>query len=75
MSIYKLIWDYFKLIIILVYFFIIPLDISFNKPLKFFLGFEFHGIFVSLLILDIVIRINTAYFEKGMLIESRKKII
>ena len=65
----RIIWDLIIMFSLFMNFLIIPFEISFHlrfSPIKKY--------FVTLFIIDILIRFNTAYFDKGWLIYSRKKI-
>ena len=69
----KIFWDVIKLLVIVFYFFVIPLDLSldtsiFNQQLL-------NTLSILFFITDILLNFNTAYFERGGLCFLRSKIM
>jgi putative effector of murein hydrolase LrgA (UPF0299 family) len=72
---FKLIWDFLLGIVLIVYFFFIPVHIAINEPIHILitqeLGYALH-VFMAI---DIVLSMNTAYFEKGVNMFDKRKIL
>ena len=76
------VWDALHLLVFFLYFFKIPVEISFEIDLFSFLATEFNqtmadtinyfGVFFILF--DIIVNFNTGYYRKGYLIVSRRQI-
>ena len=66
----KILWDMIHFIMILLLLFLIPIDVCFKQNIEtsfeFFLAFFFSA--------DILISMNTSYFNKGFIVKERKKI-
>ena len=69
---FKLFWDVLNTIIIVFLLFYIPITITFK--VKFFDEF-FQILYVIIMIFDVLIQMNTFYFQYGMEVKNRKKII
>lgn len=68
----KLFWDFLNTIIIVFLLFYIPITITFNVELF----DEFYQIlYIIIMIFDVLIQMNTFYFQYGMEVKNRKKII
>jgi len=67
----KTIWDMMHFFLILILFFLIPLDFAFE--INFELEFKFF--IILFFILDIVITLHTAYYQKGILMKKRYQIM
>lgn len=80
----KIIWDFINIIIVLILFIGYPIQICFGLdyffledliPLKATTGVPFEVIFVLLIGFDILIKMTTAYYEKGLLVKQKQRII
>ena len=68
----KLVWDVLLSLTTVLLLFYVPLSISFDLTLfNFYIKLSYLGI----ICLDILIQINTSYFDQGMEVKERKKII
>ena len=68
----KIIWDFFVLLAILMLLFFIPIHISFNQPIKSFVNNEIlTDLTMTIIIMDIIVSLNTGYYEKGILIRNK----
>lgn len=61
--------------VIMILIFCIPIHITYDIPICDLLNGYFAQCIALLLILDIIISLNTSYFEKGIVILDRIKII
>lgn len=66
----KIIWDMIHFIIILVLLFLIPINVCFKIDLE----CDFKIFLLCFFIGDIVMNMNTGYFNKGFLVKKRKNI-
>lgn len=77
----RIIWNGFKMFLHTFAFILIPIPIAFNLYLPDIISRNesFHSLLISFVplfyFLDIVYKLNSAFFEKGSLITKRKKII
>lgn len=71
-----LMWDFIMLFCIMSFFIIIPLEMSFGLEIQeVWKEFNSFRIFASyLMILNIMIKFNTAYYKKGIIVQQRKSI-
>ncbi len=70
----KLIWDILMLIMISYLIFIITIHVSFLKPMGDFISYEVYRVTYIMFFLNVIIRLNTSFVEKGNLINDRNKI-
>ena len=76
------VWDALHLLVFFLYFFKIPVEISFEIDLFSFLAKEFNQTMancfnyfgVLFILFDIIVNFNTGYYRKGYLIVSRRQI-
>lgn len=71
---FKFVWDIVMMIVIIMYLFMIPIEITFNKPLGSLFSFNILHVCNSLLILDFLLVWNFGYFEKGLPYMQRAQI-
>ena len=83
----KVFWNFMVIFLTLYLLFSYPIQMSFRKSLVLLFSektnFPFghmintiiNGIITSFLTLDIILRLKTSYYEKGMMINSNKKIV
>ena len=80
----KIIWDFFIISILLILLLSYPLQISFGidyifleelLPLKSLIGIGYEIFFMFFFGMNTVIKLLTAYYEKGILIKEKNKII
>ncbi|KAL4480339.1 hypothetical protein ABPG74_020855 [Tetrahymena malaccensis] len=64
-NIIKLFWDLFNMLTVLIFIFFLPIKIIFDFNFTQLLSQQFLCLISVSLILDVVININTGYFEKG----------
>ena len=72
---FKIFWDLITIIFNILMFFIIPFDISFKKNIITEYIFHTRYLVPIFYTITILINLNTANFEKGSLISSRRKMI
>lgn len=70
----KILWDTFAAGIRIFYFFLIPLEISFNTGLIFNSIFPLTIIMILVIIFDLLLRVNTVCYESGVAVMNRWKI-
>jgi hypothetical protein len=75
LSEFKLVWDCLMMLIIIVYFFIIPLYISCDLRFSNLIGIQVHTVCVTFILLDVLVNINTGFFAHGVIVLKRKEII
>lgn len=63
---FKFLWDIVMMIVIVAYLFMIPIEITFNKPLKDLFPYYILLFCNIALILDFILQWNFGYFEKGL---------
>lgn len=68
---YKIVWDLLNLLIILMFIFWIPVEISFQTKLP----NQVYGLVVLIFSTDIALNFNTAYFHHGFITTQSSKII
>lgn len=68
----KLVWDVSLSLTTVMLLFYVPLSISFDLTL---LNFYIKLSYLGIICLDILIQINTSYFDQGMEVKDRRKII
>ena len=69
---FKLIWDFFNTIIIVLLLFYIPISITFKIE---FLDHSYQMLYFMTMLFDMVVQINTFHFENGIEVRRRKKIL
>ena len=69
---FKLIWDFFNMIIIVLLLFYIPISITFKIE---FFDYSYQMLYVMMMFFDMIVQINTFHFEKGIEVKRRKKIL
>ena len=67
----KIAWDMLHFIIILVLLFLLPLNVCFKLTFDNF----FREVLAGFFLIDILLNMNTSYFNKGFLVKNRKAII
>ena len=74
---FMIIWNLFSVLLTLVYFFIIPLELTFGLSLarEYKAIDDFEVISLVIFFLDIIINCNTAIYVKGQLCKDRKEIM
>ncbi|CAD8147432.1 unnamed protein product [Paramecium pentaurelia] len=70
----KLIWDYFMTALRIVLMILLPLEIAFQPGIVFEKAQIFTSVTILLTILDMIVRLNTVYYEDGKAINDRWKI-
>jgi len=70
----RFIWDIIMMITIVAFLFIIPIEITFNQPIRQFFPSLFLNFIIGVLIFDFFFSWNCGYFEKGLPIMNRKEI-
>lgn len=70
----KLFMDLLYCFCSLMFYFSIPLHVSFNKKISEFISSPLLTISWLVILLHILVTLNTCYYEKGLLVNSRSKI-
>lgn len=73
--VFKLIWDMINMVVLILCMFYLPIAVSFHITLTELLSKTFSFIIPLFFFIDILINMNTGYFDKGQVIKSRIKII
>ncbi|KRX00772.1 Cyclic nucleotide-binding protein [Pseudocohnilembus persalinus] len=72
----RFIWDLIIILILALYFLIIPLVIAFDKDFVEFIKFDFlHSLLIGFLLFDILVNGNTAVFNKGVIVLEKREIV
>lgn len=75
LSTYKLLWDSLIVLFICMYLIVIPLSVAYMKLISYFISSELNHYAASLLLLNVLIQLNTSYFQHGSLVVQRKQIL
>lgn len=71
----KVIWDVLYTLVILICMFILPIVIVFDYSYAYLIPRQFVYILPLILIMDILVNMNTGYFDKGQVVKNRIHII
>ncbi|KAL4505995.1 hypothetical protein ABPG72_013756 [Tetrahymena utriculariae] len=74
-SFLKVIWDILYGIVVLISMFFLPISIVFDYNYSFIIPERLIVVIPIILILDILVNMNTGYFEKGQVVKSRISIV
>lgn len=74
-SLFKYIWDFFHMMLILIYLFLIPIHISFGIPFSILISSGIADIAPISFIIDTLINFNTGYYDKGIAVNNKWKIL
>lgn len=70
-----MIWDVFNIIVVLICMFYLPIVIVFDYSYSHLVPTHLIRVLPFVLIMDILINMNTGYFEKGQVVRNRLQII
>lgn len=73
-SLFKYTWDFFHMMVILIYLFLIPIHIAFEIPFSELISQWMADMAPISFIVDTLINLNTGYYDKGISVKNKWKI-